>query len=202
MIRAPKVYTIAKNCFNCHVVFHEELVNAGHPASNKIEFLGWSTGEIRHNFQKNQAKNAEAPSAWAEYAGGKTEDRRRLKLVVGHLVDLEVCLTNLGKVTNGKGGFAKGNSKRAKAALGEVEDIADELGDAAPELDDAIKAAKELGRFSSISVKSKQIAAAPDAAAAVAKAAVAVSEKYDGSTFGAIDKMVGKAKPRGTPYSP
>jgi hypothetical protein len=84
-----------------------------------------------------------------------------------------------------------------------VEDIADDLDDAAPpELDDAIKAAKELGRFSSISVKAKQIKAAPAAAAAVAKAAAAISGKYDGSTFGDIDKMVGKAKPEGTPFSP
>ncbi len=203
MIRASNVYTIAKNCFNCHVVFDEKLVNEGHPASNKIEFLGWSTGEMRHNFQKNQKANAEAPSAWAAYAGGKTENRRRLKLVVGHLVDLEVCLTNLGKVTNGKGDFAKGNSKRAKAALGELEDIADDLGAASPpELDAAIKAAKALGRFSSIKVKDDQIEDAPDASAAVAKAAAAISDKYDGSTFGAIDKMVGNAKPKGTPYSP
>ena len=203
MIRSSNVYTIAKNCFNCHVVFNEKLVNEGHPASNKIEFLGWSTGEMRHNFQKDQKNNADAPSAWAEYASGKTQDRRRLKLVVGHLVDLEVCLTNLGKVTNGKGDFAKGNSKRAKAALGEVEDIADDLDDAAPpELNAAIKAAKALGRFSSISVKAKQIKAAPAAAASVAKAAAAISGKYDGSTFGDIDGMVGKAKPKGTPYSP
>ncbi len=116
MIRASNVYTIAKNCFNCHVVLNEALVNAGHPASNKIEFLGWSIGEMRHNFQKNQKKNADAPTAWAEYAKGTSENRRRLKLVVGHLVDLEVCLTNLGNVkAGGKGDFAKGNSKRAKA---------------------------------------------------------------------------------------
>lgn len=202
MIRASSVYTIAKNCFNCHVVFNEALVNAGHPSSNKIEFLGWSSGEVRHNFQKDQAKNADAPSAWAEYAGGKAEDRARLKLVVGHLVDLEVCLTNLGKVTGGKGDFAKGNSKRAKAALGEVEDLADALGDAAPELAAAVAAGKTLGRLSSISVKDAQIKDAPAAAAAVAKAAAAISDKYDGSTFSAIDAMVGKAKAQGSPYSP
>lgn len=203
MIRASSVYTIAKNCFQCHVVFNEKLVNAGHPASNKIDFLGWSTGEVRHNFQKDQSTNADAPSAWTEYASGKVENRRRVKLIVGHLVDLEVCLNNMGKAEELKGDYAKAASKRAKAAHGELEDIAKDLGGDAPaELKAAIAAVDDLGRLSALSVKAAQKAAAPGVAAKVAAAAAAISEKYDGSTLSGVDDLVGKAKPQGTPFKP
>ena len=197
MIRASDVYTIAKNCFNCHVVFNEALVNAGHPSSNKIEFLGWSSGEVRHNFQVDQTKNADAPSAWMGYAGGKAENRKRLKLVVGHLVDLEVCVTNLATAENGKGDFAKGTAKRAKAAATALEEIAEELGGYAPaELKAALEAWDDIGRVSSINFKSQD--GCKKAAPAIAKAAAAFAANNDGSKLGALDELVGEAKVRGT----
>ena len=203
MIRAQNVHLIAKNCFNCHIVFNEELVNAGHPSSNKIEFLGWSTGEVRHNFQKDQSSNADAPTAWAAYAGGNVENRRRVKLLVGLLTDLAACLTNMGKAEELKGDFAKANSKRAKSAFGDLEDLADDLdGDAPAELKAAVEAVDGLGRLSSLGVKADQKAAAPGVAEKVSAAASAIATKYDGSTFGAIDKEVGKADAQGKAFSP
>lgn len=199
MIRASNVYTIAKNCFNCHVVFDEALVNAGHPSSNKIEFLSWSSGDVRHNFQVDQTKNAAAPSAWMGYAGGNAENRKRVKLVVGHLVDLEVSLRNLGgvKVGGGKKPFAKDGAKRAKAAAEALEEIAEALGGAAPaELTAALKAWDDIGRVSSINFKSQ--AGCKAATPNVAKAAAAFSANNDGSKLGALDELVGEAKPRGT----
>jgi len=199
MIRASDVYTIAKNCFNCHVVFNEALVNAGHPYSNKIELVGWSSGEVRHNFQLDQTKNAEAPSAWMEYAGGSAKNRRRLKLVTGHLVDLEVNLRNLATVSDGKGKqpFAKDGAKRAKAAAKALEEIAEALGDAAPaELKAAIEAWDDIGRVSSINFKSQEECG--KAAPLVAAAAAAFAEKHDGSKLEALDELVSDTKSRGT----
>lgn len=199
MIRASDVYTIAKNCFNCHVVFDEALVNAGHPSSNKIEFLSWSSGEVRHNFQVDQTKNADAPSAWLEYAGGNAANRKRVKLVVGHLVDLEVNVRNLATVgaDNGKQPFAKDGAKRAKDAAKALEEIAETLGGAAPaELTAALKAWDDIGRVSSINFKSQSDCA--KAAPAIAKAAAAFAANNDGSKLAALDKLVGEASPRGT----
>jgi hypothetical protein len=199
MIRASDVYTIAKNCFNCHVVFNEALVNAGHPLSNKIEFLSWSSGEVRHNFQVDQSKNAEAPSAWMGYAGGNADNRKRVKLVVGHLVDLEVNVRNLATAgaDNGKQPFAKGGAKRAKAAAKALEEIAEALGGAAPaELKAALEAWDDIGRVSSINFKSQDGCA--KAAPAIAKAAAAFAANNDGSKLAALDELVGDAKARGT----
>lgn len=203
MIRAQNVHLIAKNCFNCHIVFNEKLVNAGHPASNKIEFLGWSTGEVRHNFQKDQSKNADAPTAWSAYADGKVENRRRVKLIVGHLTDLAACVTNMGKAEELKGDFAKANAKRAKSVFGDLEDLAKDLGGDCPaELQAAVAAVDGLGRLSSLGVKEDQKAAAPEVAAKVSAAAAAIATKYDGSTLSAIDGEVGKADAQGDAYSP
>lgn len=199
MIRASDVYTIAKNCFNCHVVFNEALVNAGHPSSNKIEFLGWSSGEVRHNFQVDQSTNAEAPSAWMSYAGGKAANRRRVKLVVGHLVDLEVTVRNLATVTEGMGKqpFAKETARRAKAAAKALEEIAETLGGDAPaELKAALEAWDDIGRVSSINFKSQE--GCGKAAPVIAKAAAAFAASHDGSKLGALDELVGESKARGT----
>jgi len=199
MIRASDVYTIAKNCFNCHVVFNEALVNAGHPYSNKIELVGWSSGEVRHNFQLDQTKNAAAPSAWMEYAGGKPENRKRIKLVTGHLVDLEVNVRNLATVGQGMGKkpFAKDGAKRAKAAAKALEEIAEALGDAAPaELKAALEAWDDIGRVSSINFKSQE--GCEKAAPLIAAAAAAFAAQHDGSKLGALDELAGDTKPRGT----
>ena len=92
------IYELAKNCYECHTVPDETVVNAGHPTGNpQFEFLAWVQGEVRHNYQMNQKENAAAPTLWtnARFTEGRTEQgRHRLMYVVGQLVDLEVSLRN------------------------------------------------------------------------------------------------------------
>jgi hypothetical protein len=48
MIRPSSVYRLAKNCYGCHVVPREDLVNkGGHRAGSAFELVSWSQGEVR-----------------------------------------------------------------------------------------------------------------------------------------------------------
>jgi len=100
MVRAPDIYNIAKSCFGCHIVNNEKLVAAGHKAASAFEFVSWSSGEIRHNFQVDKNHNAAAPSLWLATSNGTADQRRRMKFVVGALAQLEVALRRRAEAKN------------------------------------------------------------------------------------------------------
>ena len=80
MIRPSSVYRLAKNCYSCHVVPQEDLVNkGGHPAGSAFELVSWSQGEVRHNTWHSKGKeNAQASTA-----------RKRMLYLVGLGVELD-----------------------------------------------------------------------------------------------------------------
>ena len=82
MIREDRIDLIADNCYSCHTVPNQDLVNTGgHLAGSDIELVSWSQGEVRHNYLLNQTKNApESPQ------------RLRIFYVVGQVTDLEYSL--------------------------------------------------------------------------------------------------------------
>ncbi len=212
MIRPDHIYEIAKNCFQCHIVPIEKLVEAGHPATTKydLELVGGSSGEVRHNFQLNQMKNELAPSLWMKLTGGTADDRRRVKYVVGMLVDLEVTLLNLGNVKVGNKTFAKENKKRYFNATAKLEAIMDKLGGDAPQaLKDAATAIEIMGKQKKFGAWKGQ-AKAQIAQPMIAKAAKAAGE-LNGKGLAALDDLLknGNKKPkakkvakRGEPYDP
>ena len=133
MIRAERLYSIAKNCYECHSVTDEKLVNAGHKIGTGFELIGWSIGEARHNFHENQAINGKGPSLWMKATGRKMAQRRRVKFIVGVLVDLEFSLTALGSVTDGEGDFVTHYRERLGGALEILGGIVEALEDDAPD---------------------------------------------------------------------
>ncbi len=52
MLRPSQLYEVMANCYQCHTVPHEDLVNRGlHSTGNgNFELVEWSQGSIRHNF--------------------------------------------------------------------------------------------------------------------------------------------------------
>lgn len=92
MVRSGDIYSLAKACYGCHMVGNEALVASGHKLASSFEFVSWSTGEVRHNFFIDKTKNADAPTLLAERTGGKIDGRRRMKFVVGAMVQLEMAL--------------------------------------------------------------------------------------------------------------
>ncbi|MCH7686503.1 MAG: cytochrome c family protein [Planctomycetes bacterium] len=95
-----ELYGIAKKCYECHIVGHEALIAiAGHKAgSATFELASWCSGEVRHNFHIDQAKNAEVSSLWLNPVGanaGKNHaaaNRKRQIYVIGILAELETRL--------------------------------------------------------------------------------------------------------------
>ncbi len=64
MIRPSSLYRLAKNCYSCHVVPQEELVNkGGHAAGSAFELVSWSLGEVRHNTWHSKGKENVPASA-------------------------------------------------------------------------------------------------------------------------------------------
>jgi hypothetical protein len=90
MIRPSSLYRLAKNCYSCHVVPQEDLVNkGGHPAGSPFELVSWSQGEVRHNTWHSKGKeNVQASAA-----------RKRMLYLVGLGVELETGLRAVGRAT-------------------------------------------------------------------------------------------------------
>jgi hypothetical protein len=202
MIRAENVYALAKNCFSCHIVSDEKLLQAEHkPGQSAFELVSWIHGEVRHNFQVDQKTNAEGPSLLEATKGVTAQQRKRVLLVVGKMVELEICLQNLGSMNkkNLKKGYAgrKGWSGRAKKAndylkkkvLAAVDD---------PDVQAAVDAASKvkLRRF-------KQQKEALAAAEAISIATQKFVAAHDGSKLAGLDKLVGKLPaPKGKAFQP
>jgi len=183
MIRPKAMYDLAKNCYSCHVVPREKLVNVGgHPAGSKFELVSWSQGEVRHNLWYGNGKENKPASA----------NRKRLMFVVGLAVELETALRAVGKATQKKT-YAVQMARRAAKARKRLAGAAKILSNV-PELAAAAKAAASAGLKLN---NDAQLSAAADKVAAAAKQ---LAGKYDGSSFGAIDKAIpGPAKYKGKP---
>lgn len=172
MLRPHMTYQLARNCYECHLGHDEDLVNTGgHTPGSAFELLSWSQGEIRHNIaEPKSTENREATPA-----------RRRLLYAVGRAVDLEVALRRVAEART-KGPFAIAMAKRAQAAAKDVAKLAATLD--IPELKAMMEAMQgvklRLGNGEALVAAADRIAAS----------AQALSDRYDGSTFGAIEGLL------------
>ncbi len=183
MLRPGDMYALAKNCYSCHTVPQEKLVNeGGHTAGSKFELVSWSQGEVRHNVWYNGGKGN--PEASAE--------RKRLMYVLGLAVELETSLRAVGNATV-KADYAVAMAKRTAAARKRFQKVADALSE--PEVGQIAAAA------GSAKLKLNNKGPLNGAADKVAAAAKSISNKYDGSTFGAIDGLIPSASKYKGPVS-
>ena len=185
MIRSTNIYGIAKACYGCHMIGAEKLVAAGHKAASTFDFVSWSVGEVRHNFFMDKDTNAEAPSLWVASEGGNAQNRRRVKLVVGTLVQLETALRLRANATNPAiipqyAGFAlAANGKilqiNAIAGTPETTAVAAFVGPMAGTL------------FAGLPTDKETYSAAADKVAQQAKAFI---ENHDGGNLAGVDSML------------
>lgn len=182
MIRPQEMDRWARNCYGCHVVPQEKLVNeGGHPAGSKFELVSWSQGEIRHNVWYNEGKANPLASA----------ERRRLMYVVGLAVELETALRAVGEATT-KADYAVSMAKRAKRAQQRFAKVAAALSE--PEV------AKINAAAGSAKLKLNNKGPLNAAADTIAGETRRLAANYDGSTFAAIDGLIpGKDKYKGQP---
>ena len=112
MIRPMDLYAVANNCFECHTVPNEKLVNVGgHPAGSMFNLVAWSQGEVRHNVWYSKPNNE------------ASQNRKRMMHIVGTMLDLEHAFRGLAKSTE-MAAYADAMVKRAQAASDALTKIA------------------------------------------------------------------------------
>lgn len=118
------LYAVAANCFECHTVPVEALVNVGgHPAGSSGFELTKRIGEIRHNFLAQQ---------WGGSGENRapTTDRTRLTFVTGSILDYEYSIRGMATATKADR-YSKSmerritNARAALEAVGRAVDIAE-----------------------------------------------------------------------------
>ena len=182
MIRPHSIYQLAKNCFNCHVVPQEDLVNkGGHRAGSAFELVSWSQGEVRHNTWYSDGKdNVQASAA-----------RKRMLYLVGLGIEVETSLRAVGKATvrNVYALEMANRADRARKQLAAAAKAAPNVPEIAKMVEFAYSAGLKLNNERSLT------AAADD----VSKLLASITEKYDGSTMAGLDSLIpGPDKFKGT----
>jgi Cytochrome c554 and c-prime len=182
MIRPSSVYELAKNCYGCHVVPQENLVNkGGHKAGSAFELVSWSQGEVRHNTWHSKGKENEPASA----------ARKRMLYLVGLGVELETALRAVSKATVRKR-YAFEMAKRADRARKQLAAAA-KAEPSVPEIAKMVEFAHSAG----LKLNNETFLTA--AADGVAKTLTGISEKYDGSKMAGLDSLIpGPDKVKGT----
>ncbi len=137
MRRPSDLYPVVANCFSCHTVPSEELVNVGGhtTGSGGFEFVEWSQGKIRHNYLDVVRTGNPGPNAT------RPMERRRAMYVVGRALDLEFGLRGLA-VAKEDGVYAKAMSRRVRSALAEVRAIASEA--ALPDVEEMVRTVQSV----------------------------------------------------------
>jgi hypothetical protein len=179
MIRPLNLYKVAANCYGCHTVPNEKLVNeGGHAAGSKFDLVAWSQGEVRHNVWYSKV-NDEA-----------SVPRKRMMYIVGKALDLEFALRGIAKATK-KAAYAVSMAKRANAARKSMKKIATAAG---------TSEIKAIVAASDVKLKLNNSANLTAAADKIAVAAEKFAAAHDGSKFAGIDTMIpGASKYKGNP---
>ncbi len=175
MIPPRDLYRVANNCYQCHLVPNEKLVNqGGHKAGSAFELVAWTQGEVRHNYLSSSTGEENLPATVA---------RKRLMFVLGNALELEHSLRAVGKASK-KADYSVKMAKRVKKASARLEKIATLIN------------APEVGKMAAIGkqspLKLNNNAELNRAADKVAKLAKEFAAKYDGSGFSSLDKYLPK----------
>lgn len=183
MIRPNAIYALAKNCYGCHVVPQEDLVNKGvHRAGSTFELVSWSQGEVQHNTWHSKGKdNVPANAA-----------RKRMLYLIGLGVDLETALRAIAKA-KARAPYAFEMAQRADRARNQMAAAAK----AVPSVPEIAKIV-QTSRSADLKLNNEQPLTA--AADEVAKLLVRISETYDGNTMAGLDSQIpGPEKFKGKP---
>lgn len=184
MIWPSQVYAIISNCYDCHSIPNEELVNkGGHPDSSDFEIISYLNGEVRHSFYNDSKQNLEM-----------SQNRKRLFYVTGQCVELECNMRGTGKATR-KDVFGISHALRVQAVYERLVKINAAL--KLPEIDEMLAAVpKKPG--GGLKMKINEQKELDDAADKVRAAILKMLQKHDGSQLAAADPFIpGPEKAKG-----
>lgn len=111
------LYSVAANCFECHTVPDEKLVNeGGHPSGSDFELVEWSES-IQHNF---------LPAQWSSDTTNhaKSPARKRLMFILGTILDYEYSLRGLASAES-RSPYSKAMERRTKVAYRKLSGLGD-----------------------------------------------------------------------------
>ncbi|MBI1368117.1 MAG: cytochrome C554 [Planctomycetes bacterium] len=183
MLRPDNIYLVAQNCYNCHTVPNEKLVDTGgHTAgSAEFELVSWSQGMVRHNYLRTGGTtNAE-----------ESQEHKRVMYAVGVMTDVEYSLRGIAKATEA-GTYAKTMARRANSMRNLLKEINEKVPNA------HFQAAIDAAFGASLKLNNEaELTAAADK---VGEAAQAFAADADGSKLAAIDEWLPKPDAyKGTP---
>jgi hypothetical protein len=171
---SSNLYAVAANCFECHTVPEEELINVGgHPSGSSFELTDWS-GEIRHNFLHAQ---------WSESSENRdpSPERQRMMYVIGRALDYEYSIRGAARAS-AEGAYAKAMESRVKSARRELDKIL-RLVDI-PEIAGVVRAGQDArlvpNTEDALIATSERISAQTQAFA----------REYDGTELAALDPLI------------
>ncbi|MEZ4701015.1 MAG: multiheme c-type cytochrome [Rhodothermales bacterium] len=171
---SENIYAVAANCFECHTVPSEKLINVGrHPSGSKIELVEW-TGEISHNFLQAQWSNDEQNRE-------RTPERKRLLYVVGRMLDYEYSIRAAAEATEA-GSYAKANERRVASAVRELERVMQ--ASPIPELGEILRLHKD------VRLAPNNRAGLLATAEKVRDAGQRAAARLDGGTLAALDPLI------------
>ena len=176
MLRPSQLYGVVANCYQCHTVPHEDLVNRGlHSTGSDFELVEWSQGIIRHNFLESfltadGTENAERPPEW-----------KRRVYVVGRALAMEYNLRGVAVATDGDGLYLASMIDRSGDAVDELLDITDR--ESIPEIQEI------LDIFDGVELKANDATVLLAAADAVGEATRRFIVNHDGTRLASLDPL-------------
>ncbi|HET6266336.1 MAG TPA: multiheme c-type cytochrome, partial [Acidobacteriota bacterium] len=171
MFPPEQIYLLAGNCFSCHTVQNEKLVNVGGHSTGSSFDLADRIDQIRHNFVR-AGRNVNAPI---------NPNDKRVMYVVGWELELEYGLRGAAKSVE-DGRFIQAMAGHVRSALAELRSIKAAM--SIPEVDEALNAAQGL------SIKPNNETELLHAADKVRLAGKTFVEKNDGSKLAALDQVM------------
>ncbi len=189
MIRPDNVDAVAANCYQCHLVPNEKLVNTGgHTAGTPgFELVAWSQGMVRHNFLTPEGEEGKT---------NKEDDanRKRMMFATGAILDLEYSLRGVGSATE-KATYGVTMAQRVAGLKKKVEEIQK----AAP----TDEMAQIITTVGGVALKLNNKQPLDEAADKVAELAKKFSENVTGDKLAGLDPLLPKpGQYRGKPYQP
>ncbi len=184
MITPQDLYGLGQNCYNCHVLQDEKMVNVGGHVAGSAGFslLAWSQGEIRHNVLGDAHRtNPEA-----------TPENKRRMLAVGWILETESCFRATARATE-KATYGVTYARRADAARKMLEKI--QALAPTPQLAAILDIARPVGlRLNNAA----ELNAAADKLSPLGRA---FSDQVTGAQLAALDALLpGADTYKGTPY--
>jgi len=174
------LYAVAANCFECHTVPNEELVNQGGHSTGTAAFdLLERTDAIRHNFLHEQ---------WGEDLGNRSPsaERTRVMFVVGRVLGYEFALRGLAEALS-SGRFANAMGRRVTSSYRELEEVA-----AVTELASVLEILRVGADLRLVHDNRGELEAAADQIRALGQE---FSATVDGTELAALDPLIAGERP-------